>query len=143
MGVDPGRIEVALQSADLDPFLALPARDHSERPVRVLCVTRLVPDEYSDLVGDWIDRSVGDLAEADLRALKIGQYTDRATGAFRSLPDAAQIPLMVGIVTMTHVEPGDVHARRDHLLDLRHLEFQRGSGVPRHRSSRSFIVLTV
>ena len=44
MGVDPGRIEVALQSADLDPFLALPARDH-ERPVRVLCVTRLVPDK--------------------------------------------------------------------------------------------------
>jgi glycosyltransferase involved in cell wall biosynthesis len=45
LGVDPGRIEVALQSADLDPLLALPARDHGERPVRVLCVTRLVPDK--------------------------------------------------------------------------------------------------
>jgi glycosyltransferase involved in cell wall biosynthesis len=45
LGADRGRIEVALQSADLDPFLALPMRDQSERPVRVLCVTRLVPDK--------------------------------------------------------------------------------------------------
>jgi glycosyltransferase involved in cell wall biosynthesis len=45
MGVDPSRIEVALQSADLDPFLALSPRDGAERPVRVLCVGRLVPDK--------------------------------------------------------------------------------------------------
>ena len=45
LGVDPGRIEVALQSADLDPLLSLPAREEGERPVRVLCVTRLVPDK--------------------------------------------------------------------------------------------------
>jgi glycosyltransferase involved in cell wall biosynthesis len=45
MGVDPSRIEVALQSADLEPFLALPPREGAERPVRVLYVGRLVPDK--------------------------------------------------------------------------------------------------
>ena len=45
LGVDAGRIEVALQSADLDPFLALPAREPGASPVRVLCVGRLVPDK--------------------------------------------------------------------------------------------------
>jgi glycosyltransferase involved in cell wall biosynthesis len=45
LGVDPGRIEVALQSADLEPFLAVSPRDHGESPVRVLCVGRLVADK--------------------------------------------------------------------------------------------------
>jgi glycosyltransferase involved in cell wall biosynthesis len=45
LGVEPERIEVGLQSGDLEPFLELTERDHSERPVRVLCVTRLVPDK--------------------------------------------------------------------------------------------------
>ena len=45
LGVDPSRIEVALQSADLETFLALPPRDGAEPPVRVLCVGRLVPDK--------------------------------------------------------------------------------------------------
>src|SRR4030095_2300376 len=59
--------------------------------------------------------AVGEPAEPDLRTLKICEYTDRATGTFRSVSDAAQIPLMVGIVTMTHVEPGDIHSCGDHL----------------------------
>ncbi len=45
LGVDPARVEVALQSADLEPFAALPARAPGERPVRILCVGRLVPDK--------------------------------------------------------------------------------------------------
>jgi glycosyltransferase involved in cell wall biosynthesis len=47
MGVDPGRVEVSVQSADLEAFRAVgAARDaSSSRPVRVLCVGRLVPDK--------------------------------------------------------------------------------------------------
>jgi glycosyltransferase involved in cell wall biosynthesis len=48
MGVDPSRVEVSVQSADLEAFRAVGAgRDvsSSSRPVRVLCVGRLVPDK--------------------------------------------------------------------------------------------------
>jgi len=45
LGADPSRVEVALQSADLDSFLALPVREQGGKPVRVLCVGRLVPDK--------------------------------------------------------------------------------------------------
>jgi glycosyltransferase involved in cell wall biosynthesis len=49
MGVDPGRVEVSVQSADLEAFRAAgAARSQSARgpgPVRVVCVGRLVPDK--------------------------------------------------------------------------------------------------
>lgn len=45
LGVDPARVEVALQSAALEPFLELPDRELPAHPVRVLCVARLVPDK--------------------------------------------------------------------------------------------------
>jgi glycosyltransferase involved in cell wall biosynthesis len=46
MGVDPARVEVGLQSADLEPLLGLERRDRpAGAPVRVLTVGRLVPDK--------------------------------------------------------------------------------------------------
>jgi glycosyltransferase involved in cell wall biosynthesis len=46
MGVDPGRVEVSVQSADLGAFRGVAAKGYtSSRPVRVLCVGRLVPDK--------------------------------------------------------------------------------------------------
>ena len=48
MGVDPVRVEVSVQSADLEAFRAVGAAreaSSSSRPVRVLCVGRLVPDK--------------------------------------------------------------------------------------------------
>jgi glycosyltransferase involved in cell wall biosynthesis len=45
MGVDPARVVVALQSADLRPYETLPDRARGPGPVRVLCVGRLVPDK--------------------------------------------------------------------------------------------------
>jgi glycosyltransferase involved in cell wall biosynthesis len=46
LGVDPARVEVSVQSADLAPFVAV-ARERTgvARPVRVLSVGRLVPDK--------------------------------------------------------------------------------------------------
>ena len=48
MGVDPVRVEVSVQSADLEAFRAVGAAreaSSSSRPVRVLCVGRVVPDK--------------------------------------------------------------------------------------------------
>jgi glycosyltransferase involved in cell wall biosynthesis len=46
LGVDPARVELALQSADLEPLLALERRDRPPgAPVRVLSIGRLVPDK--------------------------------------------------------------------------------------------------
>ena len=46
LGVDPARVEVALQSADLEPLLALERRERPRgAPVRVLSIGRLVPDK--------------------------------------------------------------------------------------------------
>jgi glycosyltransferase involved in cell wall biosynthesis len=43
LGVDPARVQVSLQSADLEPLLGLERR--RDGPVRVLAVGRLVPDK--------------------------------------------------------------------------------------------------
>jgi glycosyltransferase involved in cell wall biosynthesis len=45
MGVDPGRIEVALQSADVEAIRAAERPPREAGPVRVLAVGRLVPDK--------------------------------------------------------------------------------------------------
>jgi glycosyltransferase involved in cell wall biosynthesis len=45
LGVDPARVEVGLQSADLGPLVALERRDRAGGPVRVLTVGRLVRDK--------------------------------------------------------------------------------------------------
>jgi hypothetical protein len=54
--------------------------------------------------------AIGEPAKPDLRALKVCQHSDRATSACCRIPNAAQVSLMIGIVAMTHVEPGDIHA---------------------------------
>jgi glycosyltransferase involved in cell wall biosynthesis len=46
LGVDPRRVEVALQSADLATLR--PAAERSDEPVRILSVGRLVPDKNLD-----------------------------------------------------------------------------------------------
>jgi glycosyltransferase involved in cell wall biosynthesis len=48
LGVDVGRVEVALQSADLDAIR--PAEPHVERPARILSVGRLVADKDLDVL---------------------------------------------------------------------------------------------
>jgi glycosyltransferase involved in cell wall biosynthesis len=45
LGVDPARVEVSLQSADLEPLLAVERRDRADGPVRVVTVGRLVADK--------------------------------------------------------------------------------------------------
>ena len=46
LGVDPGRVEVAFQSAEIEALAGLPLRpERPDGPVRVLSVGRLVPDK--------------------------------------------------------------------------------------------------
>ena len=52
LGVDPARVEVGLQSADIDRLVALERPEESSRPVRVLCVGRLVADKNLDVLID-------------------------------------------------------------------------------------------
>ena len=45
LGVDPGRVQVSVQSADLERFRAVGSSGRGSGPVRVLSVGRLVPDK--------------------------------------------------------------------------------------------------
>ena len=51
-GVDRGRVEVALQSADLEPLLGLDRSGRSAGPLRIAVVGRLVPDKNLSLLID-------------------------------------------------------------------------------------------
>jgi glycosyltransferase involved in cell wall biosynthesis len=82
MGVDPARVEVALQSADLGTLVELERRDRPPgAPVRVLSIGRLVPDKnlaalvsafaeagFAEGEAELVVRGSGPL-ESELRAL--------------------------------------------------------------------------
>jgi glycosyltransferase involved in cell wall biosynthesis len=66
LGVDPARVEVALQSADLEPLRGLARAPRADGPVRVLSVGRLVPDKnLGRLLGAWAAAGFGE-GEAEL-----------------------------------------------------------------------------
>ncbi len=73
LGVDPARVEVSLQSADLEAFRAVGrARSTSSGPVRVLAVGRLVPDKnLSLLIEAFADCGFG-AGEAELELCGTG-----------------------------------------------------------------------
>ena len=52
LGVDPERVEVALQAADLERLGVPAAQRAPEPPVRLLAVGRLVPDKNLELLLD-------------------------------------------------------------------------------------------
>jgi glycosyltransferase involved in cell wall biosynthesis len=65
LGVDRERVEVALQSADLEPLLRLERSERRSGPVRVIVVGRLVPDKnLSVLLDAFAAAELG--AEAEL-----------------------------------------------------------------------------
>ena len=69
MGVDPARVEVSVQSADLDSLRPVArGRSRSERdgPVRVLSVGRLVPDKNLALLIEAFAEARFDRGEAEL-----------------------------------------------------------------------------
>ncbi len=65
LDVDPARVEVSLQSADLDAFAGVPRTPHSG-PVRVLSVGRLVADKNLEALIDAFARAGFAPGEAEL-----------------------------------------------------------------------------
>ena len=58
--------------------------------------------------------------EPDLRALQVGEHTDRAAGGVGGGPHAVVGGLVIGVVAVTEVHSGDVHSglhqRQNHLV---------------------------
>ena len=57
-------------------------------------------------------------AEADLRALKVGEDADAAAGLVGGLAHAVVALLVVGVGAVAEVEAGHVHSGFDQCLDL-------------------------
>ena len=62
--------------------------------------------------------AVGEPAEPDLGALQVGEDRDGLAGLVGGVADPLVVLLVVGLVTVAHVEPGDVHAGLGQLQDL-------------------------
>jgi glycosyltransferase involved in cell wall biosynthesis len=90
LGVDPGRVEVSVQSADLEPFLAV-ARPRAEgaRPVRVLSVGRLVPDKNLAMLIEAFAACRFAAGEAELEVCGTGPLE----GELRALAERLDVPV--------------------------------------------------
>jgi len=64
------------------------------------------------------ERPVGEVAEADLRPLQVGQDADGPAGYIAPGPYPLVRRQMIGLGPVAHVEPGDVHAGADQRGDL-------------------------
>jgi glycosyltransferase involved in cell wall biosynthesis len=72
LGVEPARVEVALQSAELEPLLAIQRERRVNGPVRVLSVGRLVPDKnLATLVASFAEAGFAE-GEAELTVCGTG-----------------------------------------------------------------------
>jgi glycosyltransferase involved in cell wall biosynthesis len=89
IGVEPGRIEVSLQSADVERFRAAAGRRHTRGgPVRVLSVGRLVPDKNLDtLLHAFAAAGLSD-GEAELEIVGSGPLE----GELRSTAERLSLP---------------------------------------------------
>jgi glycosyltransferase involved in cell wall biosynthesis len=117
MGVDPHRVEVSLQSADLEAFAAV-AGGGSTAPsetVRVLSVGRLVPDKNLGLLIDAFTRAGFAPGEAELMICGSGPLEDRlraqaeAVGApvrFLGYTAPAELPPLYGYVDVLALVSG-------------------------------------
>jgi glycosyltransferase involved in cell wall biosynthesis len=95
LGVDPGLVEVALQSADLQPVLERAHGDRAPGPLRVLCVGRLVPDKNIEtLIGAFAAAGFAD-GEAELLVAGSGPLEDRLSAAAQR---SGAVVRMVGYV---------------------------------------------
>jgi glycosyltransferase involved in cell wall biosynthesis len=90
MGVDPGRVEVSVQSAGLEAFDAVAHnRDSTSRPVRVLSVGRLVPDKNLVLLIEAFAECEFSEGEAELELCGTGPLE----GELRELASRHRVPV--------------------------------------------------
>lgn len=112
LGVDPARIEVSLQSADLEPLEKVAERRAEALPLRVLAVGRLVPDKNLELLIRAFVSAGLDPAEAELELRGSGPLEHR----LRDL--AAQLGVRLRLAGYT--SPADLPDayRQAHVLAL-------------------------
>lgn len=104
LGVEPARVEVSVQSADLEPFRAV-ARERSGaggRPVRILSVGRLVPDKNLALLIESFAACGFDAGEAELELCGTGPLE----AELRALAERLGVPVRF----RGYVVPGDLPA---------------------------------
>jgi glycosyltransferase involved in cell wall biosynthesis len=104
LGVDPARVEVSVQSADLEPFRAVAhERSTADGPVRVLSVGRLVPDKNLPLLIEAFAAAGFGEGEAELELCGTGPLEEelRALAArlaapvrFRGYAQPAELPAL-------------------------------------------------
>jgi glycosyltransferase involved in cell wall biosynthesis len=90
LGVDPGQVEVSVQSADLAAFRDVArARSTSGSPVRVLAVGRLVPDKNLALLVEAFAACGFSAGEAELEVWGTGPLE----GELRALAQRLSVPV--------------------------------------------------
>ncbi len=67
---------------------------------------------------DQFDGTLGELREADLRALEVGEHADRPAGLGGGLADPVVTTLVLRVGTVTEVESGHAHAGLDQSDEL-------------------------
>ena len=88
LGVEEGRIEVALQSADVAPLVAVAGSPRTDGPVRVLAVGRLVPDKNLEGLIAAFAQSGFEPGEAELELRGTGPLE----GALRAQAERLGVP---------------------------------------------------
>jgi glycosyltransferase involved in cell wall biosynthesis len=89
LGVDPARVEVSVQSADLEPFRAVAREPGDHRPVRVLSVGRLVTDKNLALLIEAFAACGFEAGEAELELCGTGPLE----GELRALAERLAVPV--------------------------------------------------
>lgn len=109
LGVDPGRVEVSLQSIDAEPIRrAAASGGHDGRPVRVTAVGRLVADKNLNLLIEAFAEAAFEPGEAELELC--------GSGPLEAELRAAATRLGVPVRFRGYVPPGalaEVYARTD------------------------------
>jgi glycosyltransferase involved in cell wall biosynthesis len=109
LGVDPGRVEVSVQSADLPAFASVAhVRSTTDGPVRVLAVGRLVPDKNLALLLSAFAECGFAEGEAELEVWGTGPLE----GELRRLAARLGVPVRFGGYVAPDALPG-VYAAAD------------------------------
>ena len=106
-----------------------PGLTSAGRPLKVVETISLVPcdvvgGDLEDVADGEIVGSVGELAEADLRALQVDEHGDGPTGVIRRLAHVGEVRLVHRVVAVAEVHAGDVDAGVDD--GANHLVRRRG-----------------
>ena len=109
MGVDPARVEVSLQSAEVERFRAVAGRGAREGPPRILSVSRLVADKnLGALIEAFARAGLRDEAELELCG------TGPLDGRLRAIAEREGVPVrFTGYVPPRELP--EVYARADAL----------------------------